>query len=37
MNEEPGFADEVVMVFGDGEVVDGFLACKHLIFREFSF
>jgi len=22
MNQEPGFADEVVVIFGDGEVVD---------------
>jgi hypothetical protein len=26
VNQEAGFADEVVMVIGDGEVVDGFLA-----------
>ena len=28
MNEEPSFADEVVVVLIDGEVVDGFLVCN---------
>jgi hypothetical protein len=26
VNEESGLADEVVVIFGDGEVVDGLLA-----------